>query len=111
MPKHLSNALPILVPAMVLTLMLALTCSSALAHTLYMSVSDNDDGTVTVEGIYSTGSMAARTEVRLEAEADGKVLFTGKTDEFGALTFDKPDAPYVIVLDGGPGHVATETGP
>lgn len=95
---------------MISALLLVLLCGTAMAHTLFMSVIDNEDGTVTVEGMYSTGATASGTEVRLEG-ADGKVLFQGKTDEDGELEFDKPDHPYTIILDGGPGHVAVEEGP
>lgn len=91
-------------------LLAVLLCGTASAHTLFMNVMDNEDGTVTVEGMYSTGAVASKTEVRLEG-ADGKIVFQGKTDEDGELQFDKPDHPYTIVLDGGPGHVAVEEGP
>ena len=84
--------------------------SPARAHILYMTVMDNQDGSVTVEGMYSTGGVAAATPVRLE-DAQGKVLFKGQTDEEGALTFDKPGKPYTIIMDAGPGHTATEKGP
>lgn len=93
-------------------LLVTLMCVGvAQAHTLFMSMDDNEDGTVTVEGIYSTGAEAARTEVRLEDAASGKVLFKGKTDENGSLTFKKPGVAYVVIMDGGPGHTVTEDGP
>lgn len=84
--------------------------AAAWAHTLFMTVTDNGDGSVTVEGMYSTGTEAARTPLRLE-DAAGAVLWQGRTDASGACTFLKPDKPYRIVLDGGPGHVAEEDGP
>lgn len=93
-------------------LLVTLACvGAAQAHTLFMSVEDNEDGTVTVEGIYSTGAEAAMTEVRLEDASTGKVLFKGKTDADGSLTFLKPGVPYIIVMDGGPGHTVDEEGP
>jgi len=82
----------------------------ALAHTLFMNLNDNEDGTVTVEGMYSTGALASKTEVRLENH-DGKILFKGKTNEDGELEFKKPKQPYTIILDAGPGHTASEDGP
>ena len=91
-------------------LLALLTFSAANAHTLFLSVYDNDDGTISVSGMYSTGSVAANTVVRLEG-VDGKVLFEGKTDVDGELEIQKPTTPYTIVLDGGAGHVATEEGP
>ena len=82
------------------------------AHTLFMMVEDNEDGTVTVKGVFSTGAMAAAVEVRLEDEK-GKVLWKGKTDDDGECTFKKPNVPYTIIMDAGPGpgHQAREEGP
>ena len=86
--------------------------SQALAHTLFMTVDDNEDGTVTVTGMFSTGAVAARVEVRLEDEK-GKALWKGKTDDSGECTFKKPGTPYTIIMDfgPGPGHQAKEKGP
>ena len=86
--------------------------SQALAHTLFMTVDDNEDGTVTVTGMFSTGAVAARVEVRLEDEK-GKALWKGKTDDYGECTFKKPGTPYTIIMDfgPGPGHQAKEKGP
>ena len=86
--------------------------SQAVAHTLFMTVEDNEDGTVTVQGMFSTGAVAARVEVRLEDEK-GKVIWKGKTDDDGECTSKKPNVPYTIIMDfgPGPGHQAREKGP
>lgn len=84
--------------------------TSAFAHTLFMSVTDNEDGTISVNGMYSTGAEASHTDLRL-VDGNGKVLFSGKTDEFGEAEITKPDVPYIIILDGGTGHVAEQEGP
>jgi hypothetical protein len=86
--------------------------SQVLAHTLYMTVEDNEDGTVTVQGMFSTGATGAVIEVRLE-DKKGKVLWKGKTDDDGECTFKKPGVPYTIIMDfgPGPGHQAREKGP
>ena len=94
-------------------MLLALILNShAWAHTLFMTVEDNEDGTVTVQGMFSTGTIAASVEVRLEDEK-GKVLWKGKTDDNGECTFKKPNVPYTIIMDfgPGPGHQAREEGP
>ena len=105
------KVLPGLFAFMVLTLTLILN-SQAFAHTLYMTVEDNEDETVTVQGMFSTGAIAAKVEVRLEDEK-GKVLWKGKTDDYGECTFKKPGVPYTIIMDfgPGPGHQAREEGP
>ena len=94
---------------MALTLVLS---SQASAHTLFIMVEDNEDGTATVKGVFSTGAEAAAVEVRLEDEK-GKVLWKGKTDDDGECTFKKPNVPYTIIMDAGPGpgHQAREKGP
>ena len=94
-------------------LILALALNSqAFAHTLFMTVEDNEDGTVTVQGMFSTGAIAASVEVRLEDEK-GKVIWKGKTDDYGECMFRKPGVPYTIIMDfgPGPGHQAREEGP
>ena len=97
-------------PLLCTALALLFLVSAAHAHTLFMTVTDNEDGTITVEGMYSTGSVASHTDVRLETP-EGKVFFTGKTDADGELEITKPDGEYTVILDGGPGHVAREQGP
>jgi hypothetical protein len=84
----------------------------AWAHTLYMTVEDNEDETVTVQGMFSTGAVAVGVEVRLEDEK-GKVLWKGKADDDGECTFKKLYVPYTIIMDfgPGPGHQAREEGP
>jgi uncharacterized iron-regulated membrane protein len=84
----------------------------AWAHTLFMTVEDNEDGTVTVQGLFSTGAVGTGIEVRLEDEKD-KVLWKGKTDADGECTFKKPHVEYTIIMDfaPGPGHQAREEGP
>ena len=94
-----------------LVLLLVLN-SQALAHTLHMTVEDNEDGTVTVQGVFSTGAVAVGVEVRLE-DKKGNVLWKGKTDADGECTFKKQGVPYTIIMDfgPGPGHQAREEGP
>ncbi len=87
-----------------------LCAGPAYAHTLYMTVVDNDDGTITVAGMYSTGALAANTEVRL-VDPNDKVVFKGRTDATGELDITKPETAYRIILDAGPGHIASEQGP
>ena len=76
-----------ILPGLFACLALALILNSqAMAHTLYMTVEDNENGTVTVQGMFSTGATGAGIEVRLEDEK-GKVLWKGKTDADGECIF------------------------
>ena len=105
MKKTVASLLACFVLALILN-------SQAFAHTLFMTVEDNEDGTVTVQGMFSTGAVAVGVEVRLEDEK-GKVLWKGKADDDGECTFKKPYVPYTIIMDfgPGPGHQAREEGP
>ena len=60
-------------------LFLVLFASSALAHTLIVFADDNEDGTVTIEAVYSTQEIPVFAEVRLEDDK-GKVLWKGKIE-------------------------------
>lgn len=94
------------------------------AHTPLLSVEDNEDGTVYLEGGFSDGSSAAGVTTLLvednsyEGDKEGKDLYNGKLvllrtkmDEYSELTLDKPNVPYLIVFDAGPGHVVEKGGP
>ncbi len=106
---YLKNILTVFFTCILLIFFLNL---NVFAHTLYMSVDDNEDGTVTVIGMFSTGSIGSNIEVRLENE-QGEVIWKGKTDNVGECTFEKPNIPYTIIMDFGPGvgHQAKESGP
>jgi hypothetical protein len=84
--------------------------SISYAHTLFMSVENNDDGTAVVTGIFSDGSTSAGLEFRLE-DSNGKILLKDKMDQFGEYTFKIPEMPYFVIIDGGPGHNVNEKGP
>lgn len=76
---------------------------AALAHTPLFSCWDNGDGTLSCEGGFSDGSSAANIPIRVTNDK-GEVVFEGKLDESGELTFNKPDGAFTVTFDGGPGH-------
>ena len=86
-------------------LVLALA-GAALAHTPLFSCWDNGDGTISCEGGFSDGSSAANIPIRV-ADEKGEVVFEGKLDESGELTFGKPQGVFSVTFDGGPGHTLT----
>ena len=68
-----------ILPGLFAFLALALILNSqALAHTLYITVEDNEDET-------------------------GRVLWKRKTDYYGEYTFKKQGESYAIIMDFGPG--------
>lgn len=89
---------------------LVLVTGPAFGHTLFMNLTDNRDGTVSVEGMFSTGATAANLPLYLLDENEKQILKI-KLDENGEAEFSIPDQPYTVFLDGGPGHTIREDGP
>ena len=86
--------------------------TETIAHTPYLMISDNEDGTFDISGGYSDGSSAARTPILLKSKKTGKILWQGRLDRYGELvSLTKPEEPYIIVFDGGPGHILKKEGP
>jgi len=75
----------------------------AFAHTPICSCSDAGDGTILCEGGFSSGSSAAGVAMKVVG-ADGKVLIEGVMNEDSEFTFKKPEGPYKVIFDAGPGH-------
>jgi hypothetical protein len=91
-------------------IVLLLAAGPVFGHTLFMNLTDNDDGTVSVEGMFSTGATAANLPLYL-LDANEKQILKIKLDKNGEAEFKIPDQPYTVFLDGGPGHTVREDGP
>jgi len=81
------------------------------SHSLLLNVLDNEDNTITVEGIFSTGETAVGAQIRVEALSTGEILYKKRLPDESEVTINIPKEPYQIVLDGGPGHQMIEQGP
>lgn len=81
-----------------------------LAHSLLLNVFDNEDNTITVEGIFNTGESAAGALIILEALNSGEILFKQRLLDDSELTIKIPKEPYKIILDGGEGHTIVKDG-
>lgn len=80
------------------------------AHSLVLNLDNNEDGTITVEGVFNTGQSAAGALIRLESLVSGEVLYKKRLPEESELIIKIPNEPYQIVLDGGPGHIVVKEG-
>ena len=80
------------------------------AHSLLLEIFDNEDGTMTASGVFSTGEVARGAQIRLESINSGKVLYKKRLPDEGELTIKIPDIAYKVILDGGPGHKITKDG-
>ncbi len=74
------------------------------AHTPLFSCFDNADGTIYCEGGFSDGSSAAGVPIIVK-DASGEVIMKSELSRISDIEFDKPEVDYVVVFDGGEGHV------
>lgn len=84
--------------------------SFLLSHTLLLNIFDNEDNTIQVEGIFSTGEPASGAQILLKSLSGGKVLYKKRLPLEGELTINIPQEPYQVILNGGPGHNITQKG-
>ena len=78
-------------------------------HSLVLNVFDNEDDTITIEGAFNTGESAAGALVKLEGIDSGEILFKQRLSD-DDLIVKIPQIPYIIILDGGPGHTVEKAG-
>ncbi len=90
---------------------LSIILSPLSAHTPLMMIEDNEDGTLTVEGGFSTSAGAAGVNFYVKTKLEGKVLVQQKFPETSIIEVKIPQEPYYLVFDGGPGHKVVKDGP
>ena len=92
------------------------------AHAPLISVDDNGDGTVYIEGGFSNGASAEGVEIIVvkdkaykgpEETFKGKeIIYKGKLDAKNSLTLPKPATDkYEVYFNAGEGHVIGKKGP
>lgn len=100
----------------------ALLSVAALAHAPLISVDDNGDGTIYVEGGFSNGANVDGIPVVIVKDAPyngpeetfkGKeVIYEGKFGKDNSITLPKPATPkYEVYFNGGEGHSVGKKGP
>lgn len=80
------------------------------AHSLVLNVMDNENGTITIEGAFSTGESASGALVKLESIVTKEILYEKRLDDESELTVSIPTVAYKVILDGGPGHSVSQEG-
>ncbi|WP_319777488.1 hypothetical protein [Maridesulfovibrio sp.] len=83
--------------------LIALSATSALAHSPLCSCFDNGDGTVLCEGGFSDGSSASGVKMYVRDDS-GSVVLKGAMNENSEFEFKKPAGHYSVTFDGGEGH-------
>jgi hypothetical protein len=94
-----------------LLFMLFIMAMPASAHTPLLMLEDNEDGTLTVQGAFSTGAGAAGIDFYVKNKKEGKILLHQKFPEPSTIEIKIPAEPYYLVFDGGPGHKVVKEGP
>lgn len=84
-------------------LTLPLMAATSMAHSALCSCLDNGDGTITCEGGFSDGSSASGVRIFVRTMAE-ETIIRGKMNQDGEFSFAKPDTPYMVIFDAGPGH-------
>lgn len=77
---------------------------SIFAHSLVFDTIDNEDGTMEVLGMFSTGASAEGATVKVISIASLEVLHKQRMPSSGSLIIKIPKEPYKLILDSGPGH-------
>jgi len=81
------------------------------AHTPLLTVEDNGDGTIFVQGGFSNGASAGGVKLYLKDAATGEKLYDGVFPDIGETNLDIPSVPYTVTFDAGPGHIVVKDGP
>ncbi|SDZ77761.1 hypothetical protein SAMN05660420_00259 [Desulfuromusa kysingii] len=90
-----------------IVMILLFSPSVIFAHSAFMACYDNGDKTITCYGEFSDGSSAAGTPIRV-IDLEKKDLLTGTIDDIGEFTFTRPQIPFTVIFDAGPGHIVKE---
>ena len=80
------------------------------AHTPLLIIADNGDGTILIQGDFSTGQGAEGIDLFIKNKKEGKTLLHKKFPESSELEVQIPDEPYYVVMDAGPGHRVVKQG-
>jgi len=80
------------------------------AHTLVFNAIDNEDGTMEVVGMFSTGRSTEGAKLKIISLATTKILYENRIPAQGSLTMKIPKEAYKLILDSGPGHVLEKVG-
>ncbi|QEJ97758.1 hypothetical protein [Treponema phagedenis] len=94
-----------------LLLVLIISAPVLFAHTPLLTVEDNGDGTIYVQGGFSNGASAAGVKLYLTDKNTGEKLWDGEFPAVGEIDLEIPAVPYTVTFDAGPGHVVVKDGP
>jgi len=91
----------------IITILLEL---SLFPHSIVFNALDNEDGTMEIIGMLSTGQNTEGANFQLISLATSKVIYEKRIPETGSIVVDIPKEAYKMVLDSGSGHVKEKKG-
>jgi len=80
------------------------------AHTLIFNALDNEDGTMEIEAMFSTGRSTEGANFKIISIATSQILYEKRIPTSGSLIVDVPKEAYTLLLDSGPGHQLEKNG-
>jgi len=83
---------------------------SIFAHTLIFDAFDNEDGTMEITAMFSTGASAQGATIKIVSQGNLEIIYQKRVDDSGILVVDIPKEPYKLILDSGPGHTVEKVG-
>ncbi len=83
---------------------------SLLSHSLVFDAIDNEDGTMEIMGMFSTGVSAEGATLKVISLATNKIIYEKRIPASGSLMVNIPKEPYKLLLDSGPGHRIEKNG-
>jgi len=92
------------------TILLVVLPINIYAHSLLLNIVNNNNNTITVEGIFNTGESASGALIKLESIETKETLYKKRLPDISQLTINIPKEPYLVILDGGEGHQVSEQG-
>ena len=99
----------ILISLAAVSFLMGVFATCGFSHTPLCSCYDNEDGTIICEGGFSNGSSGAGVKMKV-VDKEGNTIKEGRMNEDSEFIFDKPDRPYKVLFDAGPGHVVEVDG-
>ena len=91
--------------------MLLWCIAAVFAHTPLLTIEDNGDGTLFIQGGFSNGASAGGVKLYLTSVVTNEKLWEGVFPDIGELEVAIPAEPYTVTFDAGPGHVVVKDGP
>ena len=80
------------------------------AHSLIFDAFNNEDGTMEITAMFSTGASAQGATVKIISLATLETIHKKRVGKTGTIIVNIPKEAYKLILDSGPGHKVEKIG-